>query len=146
MPPPLTQIQQLHATYRLLTGLALPLDSWREHQWYDWLQKGHTEDDLRTVIRYLRAGIADQTRQRGALRFHNLIGQIDLFQEDLADARARHRGQSLTPARDAALRAIHHAAGSTDHARSAAQVTATLRDPAAASAALAALQKLRDNL
>ena len=101
------RIQALHALYMQLTGLSLPLDMHRESVWYEWQRRGHGEQELRDVVAHLRQGIRAQRRNPGALKFSNLIGQIDYFEEDLAEARAqaRSRGAEHQGGKAAALRA-----------------------------------------
>jgi hypothetical protein len=88
------RIIALHAIYIQLTGLTLPLDMHRESVWYEWQRRGHGERELRDVVAHIRQGIASQRRNPGALKFSNLIGQPDYFEEDLAEARAMARARS----------------------------------------------------
>ena len=89
-------IVALHRLYCELTGWDLPLRFDRERAWHEWIRVGNTPDDLRVVIRWIRAGIANAREQRdpthrrnqGALRFSNLICQLDMWDEQLAAARA----------------------------------------------------------
>jgi len=76
------QIQQLHQLYCQLTGQSLRLGFDRERQWYEWLQAGFTETDLRRVISYLQREIRERRRNVGALKLSNLL-QPDRFEEDL---------------------------------------------------------------
>jgi hypothetical protein len=83
-----SEIAALHEAYCLLTGQeGLPLRFDRQRQWYDWCRCGFTLDDLKLVVRYLKKGIADRSRNQGALKFSNLIVQVDRFEEDLFEAR-----------------------------------------------------------
>lgn len=91
----LEQIKKLHAAYCTLTGFRISLDMMREGVWFEWLRKGFTQEDLQLVVRHLRKGINDGQRNAGALKFSNLIGQVDHFEEDLAMARA---GQKVAKA------------------------------------------------
>lgn len=86
-------VKGLHASYCRLTGMSLTLDMARESTWYWWQKKGFTEGDLKLVVRYLQGQIRQQRRNPGALKFSNLIGQYDLFEEDLAMARAELRNR-----------------------------------------------------
>jgi len=87
-PPSSTpEIERLHAAYCKGTGLELRLDMGREIAWGRWMQAGFGMEELVTVIGYIRKGIAKGERNAGALRFRNLIGMIDYFEEDLAMAR-----------------------------------------------------------
>ncbi len=93
-------IERLHALYVQLTGLAIPLDMQRETIWFEWQRRGHGEQELRDVVAHLRRGIREQRRNPGALKFRNLIGQPDYFEEDLAEARAAQRAFRARPQGD----------------------------------------------
>lgn len=81
-------VESLHALYCELTAQqGFSLRFGRDRVWWDWLQYGWGEDELRLVVRYLRKGIAEGKRNQGALKFSNLIGQPDRFEEDLLEAR-----------------------------------------------------------
>lgn len=91
------QVMTIHGEYCRLTdqvGLTLRYD--RMRGWADWLRAGFTAEDLRLVTRYLRRGIATGARNQGALKWRNLIGQPDAFEEDLYEAR---RVMGARPAR-----------------------------------------------
>ena len=128
------RIKKLHQLYVDLTGLRLSLDSAREHTWWDWLQRGLTEDDLRRVVRMIRAGIKDGSRNPGALKFHNLIGQPDYFEEDAAQAAYRSHASHPSHSQDRPPKSVGLIAR---------EIT---QDPAAAAAALAELKKLKSSL
>jgi hypothetical protein len=91
------KIEALHALYGQLTGLVIPLDMQRESIWYEWQRRGHDAQALREVVAHLRRGIRDQKRNPGALKFRNLIGMPDYFEEDLAEARAARRAFQSRP-------------------------------------------------
>lgn len=100
------QIKALHETYCALTGFVLSLDYTREQAWYWWAKRGLTVDDLRLVISHIRTGIRSKKRNEGALKFRNLIGQPDFFEEDLQEAKAlARRPQPMSAGRATALRA-----------------------------------------
>lgn len=82
-----TTVKDLHAAYCEATGLSLPLRFGIDRAWSDWLGAGNSKADLLLVIRYLKRGIARGERNEGCLRFRNLIGQLDAFDEELAMAR-----------------------------------------------------------
>ena len=105
--PAAQTIAALHAAYGQLTGLNLRLDMARERQWFDWLARGFTEADLRAVIAHIQRGIRSGDRRQGALKFSNLIGMPDYFEEDLAMARKVQRPPPPRPSAPlaAALRA-----------------------------------------
>jgi hypothetical protein len=98
-------IQELHRLYVELTGMALRLDMAREQEWVTWIQAGHTAEDLRLVVAHLKRGIREGERRPGALKFRNLIGQVDYFEEDLAMAKALARKAHVDSGRAAVLRA-----------------------------------------
>jgi hypothetical protein len=82
------EIERLHGIFCELTGQeGFSLRFGRDRVWWDWMRCGWGEEELRLVVRYLRRGIADGRRNPGALKFSNLIGQPDRFEEDLAEAR-----------------------------------------------------------
>lgn len=87
------QISHLHGLYSRLTGFKLRLDMGREAVWFEWLRRGFTADDLQALIRHLRSEIREGRRNPGALKFSNLIGQPDFFEEDLAVLRALNRNR-----------------------------------------------------
>ena len=83
-------IKELHAAYEGRTTYTVALNMMRERQWADWLVWSNyswTVDDLARVIGYLRRKIGKGDRNEGALKFGNLIGQPDHFEEDLNLAR-----------------------------------------------------------
>lgn len=86
-------IRTLHAAYVGASGQAVGLNMDRERTWAEWLrwrpEAPFTEQDLRDVIFHLHRGIKDGSRNPGALRFRNLIGSPDYFEEELALVRAR---------------------------------------------------------
>ncbi|HOC56631.1 MAG TPA: hypothetical protein PKI20_13495 [Verrucomicrobiota bacterium] len=142
------KIRALHSAYVLHSGLAIGLDMYRERVWFEWLRRGFTLEDLKLVIRYLRAGIRDGQRNRGALRFSNLIAQPDRFEEDLAEARAQARPRHADPARAAVLRASGRPgdpAGAP--AKAAGQIAAKIvSDPVAAAKAYEEFKKFKASL
>lgn len=99
------RIQGLHALYVQLTGFEIRLDAGRENDWFLWLKFGFSEDDLKVMVYHLRKGIQAGTRQLAALKFRNLIGQPDYFEEDLAEAKARMRVPKVDAAREGVLKA-----------------------------------------
>ena len=102
-------IAALHRLYCQLTGLVIPLDMQRETIWFEWQRRGHGEQELRDVIAHLQRGIREQRRNPGALKFRNLIGMPDYFEEDLAEARAARRAYQARPQGDkqSVLKATH---------------------------------------
>jgi hypothetical protein len=83
-------VKDLHAAYEARTTYTVTLNMMRERIWVDWLVWSNytwTVEDLARVIGYLRRKIAKGDRNEGALKLGNLIGQPDLFEEDLNLAR-----------------------------------------------------------
>lgn len=105
IPPNAMQlVKELHATYVARSGYEITLNMQRENAWREWCQFGDWKwmpEDLARVIGYLRAQIRNDKRNDGALKFSNLIGQPDKFEEDLALARAAakqvHAGKPYRP-------------------------------------------------
>jgi len=91
------RIEDLHQIYCQVTGLIIPLDMQRETIWFEWQRRGHGAPELREVVAHLRRGIREQKRNPGALKFRNLIGMPDYFEEDLAEARAARRAFQARP-------------------------------------------------
>lgn len=101
-----TLVQSLHTAYTQLTGLEIGLDFYREACWAAFISKGFTQDDLKMVIFSIKKGIETRERKPGALKFRNLIVNLDWFEEDLAEIRAKRRGHvPIDPAKAEVLRA-----------------------------------------
>ena len=103
------QIEQLHTLYAALTGMQILLTSDRERVWFEWQRGGFVQDDLRLVVRLIRSGIQEGKRNAGALKFSNLIGMPDRFEEDLALAKSAQRANR--PAKPAPPQRVATAAG-----------------------------------
>lgn len=83
-------VKDLHAFYVERTGYQIAYNLVRENAWREWCSFGGwawTCDDLSRVIGYLRFKIGKGERNEGALKFQNLIGRPDNFEEDLNLAR-----------------------------------------------------------
>lgn len=79
-------VKELHAFYVARTGYEIAYNMARENVWRDWCAFGNwawTCEDLARVIGYLRTKIRKGERNEGALKFANLIGRPDNFEEDL---------------------------------------------------------------
>lgn len=79
-------VRELHGCYVARTGYEIAYNMARENVWRDWCQFGGwawTCEDLARVIGYLRAQIRNGKRNEGALKFANLVGRPDNFEEDL---------------------------------------------------------------
>jgi hypothetical protein len=96
------QIDELHAEYCRLTNLNIPLkrtvwDASRERPWFDFIKAGHTKEDLATVVSHIRKRIKQGRRYTESLAFRNLIVNLDLFAELLAEAKAEGRAPTYGP-------------------------------------------------
>lgn len=100
----------LHAIYCRESGHIVhfrtgPADTRCERAWIEFA-KVFTETDLVLVLRTLRRGVKSGERKPGCLRFSNLIERLDLFDEELAMARASERNARRPETnREAVLRA-----------------------------------------
>jgi len=96
-------VMELHEHYCARTGFEITLTTDRVRMWNEWLgfkMPPFTKDDLSLVINYLRGEIRQTnwqkpTRNIGALKFLNLIGQVDKFEEDLALARRARKSSTV---------------------------------------------------
>ena len=122
MNPDNTAIANLHHCYRTLTGFDIRIDYERERAWFEWAKRGNTQESLILVVKHLKKLIKKGERNPACLKFHNLIGQPDYFEEDLALAKAMLRLPTPTPNRDAALRATGRTEEPKANTRTAAQV------------------------
>lgn len=89
-PNAMQRVKDLHACYEARTGYVIAYNMTRENMWKEWCSFGGwawTCEDLTRVIGYLRAQIRNDKRNDGALKFTNLIGMPDKFEEDLNLAR-----------------------------------------------------------
>lgn len=135
-------LRRLHQVYVQDTRLDVPLNMGRMDNWHAWRSHGFTEQDLILVIRNLKAKIKDGRKWESALHFSKLIRETDVFEEELAEARAkqRERGQRIDPARAQALR---------ESGRPPVQVIATARSAAdiiAGDEAFARFRELKHSL
>jgi len=117
-------IATLHHEYRQLTGFDLKLDFYRERVWWEWCQRGNDVESLRLVVGHLKRQIYKGERNGGSLKFHNLIGNLDFFDEDHAIAKAEARKPKIDQERASVLRATGRTENHTSPPRTAAQVMA----------------------
>lgn len=85
-PDPIAHVRALHASFEARTGYPIRWNVHRERQWSEWCRWADwewTDADLARVIAYLRSQIQAGKRNEGALKFDNLIGSPDRFEEDL---------------------------------------------------------------
>lgn len=101
MPPnPIQFVRDLHRAYEARTGYTIRWNLHRERQWSEWCSWSDwqwTEADLARVIGYLRGKIQKGERNDGALKFDNLIGQPDRFEEDLNLAKEAAANKPFNP-------------------------------------------------
>lgn len=93
-PNAIALVKELHACYVARTGYEIAYNLARENTWREWCAFGNwqwTCEDLTRVIGYLRKKIGKGERNEGALKFANLIGRPDNFEEDLNLAREAAR-------------------------------------------------------
>lgn len=121
------RIKSLHDLYCRLTGMTIPLTMPRIYQWEFWLSKGFEEKDLYSVIRMLNVKISQGIKTITCLKFHYLIGNIDWFEEDLAEANALKRRPPPETPRQEILRATGRPKPEEDTCRTAAQVLDGIR-------------------
>lgn len=95
--PTTDETKKLHDFYCNLVAIQLPFSMQRHYLWEHWCSRGFTECDLRDVVRYIKARIQDGYRQRESLKFSNLIGDTERFEEDLSMAIARQREARAMP-------------------------------------------------
>lgn len=93
IPNVLEQIGALHAAYVEITGMEIRCDYARVSAWQEFIKRGFTLDDIKLVVFEIRRGISTRSRHVGALRFSNLIVNIEYFEEELAMARANMRSR-----------------------------------------------------
>ena len=100
-------ITDLHAHYCAKSGFDMILNDCRRRLWWDWCGFSSwtwTRDDLGRVISYLVSQIKIDKRNDGALKFTNLIGQPDKFEEDLALAKKAAKPNAMFAAKPSPTR------------------------------------------
>lgn len=90
-------VHQFHEAYSQATNFRLPLNYDRIDWWERLAGQGVTLEDLKLVLRYLQFQIAKGKRFDGCLRFSNLIGYANRFDEELGLARAWARNAKPPP-------------------------------------------------
>lgn len=141
----LTQINALHAAYVEITGMEIRCDYSRMSAWQEFIHRGFTLDDLKMVCFEIRRGFSTGARHPGAFKFHNLIVNIEYFEEELAMARAnmRSRRPPMTE-RDKIMKQTGRATETTGTARTVGTVIQSLSP--AGQAAKEAFVKLKEQL
>lgn len=95
-----SEVSLLHSCYQKMTGFNIPMRSLcdtRRLGWQKFLAEGHTLAELESVIIYLKHEIREQRRNIGALRFSNLILDLDRFQEEAELASGWKRNYKPAP-------------------------------------------------
>lgn len=80
---PQQRAEALHAWYCAATRQPISWTMGRMMIWEQWLARGHNGSELAKVIKYLQPRIDRGERNAGALKFRNLIGDVDAFEEEL---------------------------------------------------------------
>ena len=137
---PESTIKDLHSCYCRVSGMEVPLTMQRMFTWEAWALPGHTIDDLRLVVEVLRRKIREGKNTLACLRFTNLIGDCERFQETLSEARAMSRAPKVDSGRADVLKATGRSA--TPEQSEARSVGDVLK----AEAAFKEFQKLKDLL
>jgi len=117
-------IKELHGCYCRMSGLEVPLTMQRMFTWERWIHEKLTIDDLRLVIEVLRRKIKAGKKTLACLKFTNLIGNVEFFTEDLAEARQLARLPKSEPDKESVLRATGRPTHHDKPPRTAAQVLA----------------------
>lgn len=81
-------INALHSEYCRLARAQIALTTDRAYWWGAWVKRGFVIDDLQLVITAIRNGIKSKRRYPEALKWSNLIQDLDKFEEDLALVKA----------------------------------------------------------
>lgn len=123
------RIETLHGIYTRQTGQTVRLDMQRIFTWEAWLAKGFSNADLFDLIRHLRDEIRKGNRSPAALKFTNLVGNADFFEEDLALLRAstRPRPPATRTVRTGQTERIVPADAGENSARPVSEVIAAMR-------------------
>lgn len=101
MPP----IKAMHNAYQQFTGLSLPLTMQRVSAWREFLAMGYGADDLKVTVSMLQSKINSGAKTLTCLRFGNLIGNLEWFSEDCAEAKAIARTPKVNHGLNQVLRA-----------------------------------------
>lgn len=91
-------ITDLHAHYCAKSTFDVMLNDQRRRMWWDWCAFSAwtwTAEDLGRVIGYLVGQIKIDKRNDGSLKFTNIIGQPDKFEEDLGLAKKAARPNAM---------------------------------------------------
>jgi len=92
------RIQQLIEQFGSITGTGYtpPKCYLTECQAREWINAGFTLDDLRILVRYRRK-VTEEPFLSNMLKWSFLIGRLDRFAEDLAEAKTQFRNRRAKP-------------------------------------------------
>lgn len=83
LPPDCAErIKGIHEWYSEQMGGDVRLGACEERLWFEWIKAGFEDDDLKRVVKFIRDGINEGERNRGAMKLSNLL-QLERFSEDL---------------------------------------------------------------
>ncbi len=112
---------EIHRVYQTITNRDIPCTMQMHFQWSAWKAQGWTVDDLRLVVQHIKEMIRQDRRRPESLRFHNLIGNTERFNEDISEARSLARIRPETP-KDRILKASGRPMDIPDNVQTAGQV------------------------
>ena len=105
------KVRPLHNLYEDLSGLPVELTLTRIWRWEAWLAKGWGEPELRLVIGHLkRRSVGAPVWAKKNMMFTKFVGDLELFEELLSEARAVARTPRFDPGKEQVLRATHRPA------------------------------------
>lgn len=112
-------IPELHASFIRFGGLPIrynpTFDYYIESSWHEFIKKGFTEIDLKTVLRYKLEMVKRNRWPVACLSFRNIVAHIEKFEEFLSEARAHFRCRPKETSRQEILRASGRPQHSTNN-------------------------------
>lgn len=84
-------LNKLHEAYCRLTGMNIRPTMQCLFAWEKFVSEGWTERDLEIVTKHIQKRIKQKRRYPESLAFRNLVGNLERFAEDLAEANAENR-------------------------------------------------------
>lgn len=94
------EIDRLDRCYQKLTTRtfrASGVITGREYAWSQFIKVGYTVADLEDCLLWIKRGIQRGVRHEPALGFRRLIGDLMIFEDELAAARAENRNAKPAP-------------------------------------------------
>lgn len=118
------KIESLFAAFTRLTGNPVASTYSTQGEAREWLNAGHTEEDLKLMVNYRRATVnaKDTHILKAMLRWRFIIGDVQRFTEDLPEARAFFKKTHQTP-RQQALKATGREVSAETKHRTVEQIT-----------------------